>query len=164
MKILSTNDEQKFSATIKCDCETVFQFEAQDMIIKGDYCSTYHVACPTCKTDYNYTDNMLDEHKQEVDNYINSCRSCASCKYMAVIEEGYSSYTVTNISIACKMDNNPNMPLSGFEGRQEKQSVYAFAEKCPSYRQGVRYKKEVEQSETEAFKQWEEDNNNYSNY
>lgn len=164
MKILSTDHEKNFTATIKCDCGTLFEFDAQDMIIKGDYCSTYHVTCPTCQTEHNYTDTMLDEHKKEVDDYINSCRSCSSCKYMAVIEEGYSSYTVTNISIHCKMDNNPYMPLTGFEGRQEKESVYAFAEKCGSFRKGVRYKKEVEQSETDAFKKWETDNNNYSDW
>lgn len=164
MKILSTDDEKNFTATIKCDCGTHFEFDAQDMLVKGDYCSTYHVVCPTCKTDHDYTDKMLDKDKEEVDNYISSCRSCASCKYMAVIEEGYSSYTVTNISIACKMDNNPNMPLTGFEGRQEKQSVYAFAEKCPGFKNGVRYKKEVEQSETDAFKEWEKANDNYSSW
>lgn len=164
MKILSTNDAQSFTAIINCDCGTAFEFVAEDMIIKGDYCATYHVVCPTCKTDHNYTDNMLDNHKKEVDDYISSCRSCASCKYMAVTEEGYSSYTVTNISISCKMDNNIYMPLTGFEGRQEKESAYAFAEKCGSFRNGVRYKKEVEQSETDAFKKWEEDNNNYSSY
>lgn len=164
MKIISTDGEKKFSATIHCDCGTVFEFEASDMIIKGDYAQTYHVTCPTCNENHHYTENMTDENKEEVETYINSCRSCMECKYMAVIKEGYSSYTVTNISIHCKMKANPNMPLTGYEDRHEKESVYAFAEKCGTFRKGIRYVKEVEESETDAFKRWEEENNNFVSY
>lgn len=164
MKIISTSDEKIFNAKIQCQCETVFEFESSDMIVKGNYAQTYHVTCPTCHQSHNYTESMTEKDKKAVDDYINSCRSCMGCKYMAVIKEGYSSYTITNISIHCKMKENPNMPLTGYEDSYEKESVYAFAEKCNKFRQGVNYIKEVEESEHEAFKRWEEKNNNFVSY
>lgn len=159
MKIISINQEEKLCATIDCPCGTLFEFEASDMLIKGDYVRTYHISCPTCDTSHHYTESMTEENKEEVNNYINACRSCMECKYMAVIEEGYSSYTVTNISVECKMSKNKHMPLNGYEDRNEKESVYAFAQKCTEFKKGVRYFKEVEQSEREALKKWEMANN-----
>lgn len=168
MKIISINNnqenEKKMSAIIHCDCGTHFEFEASDMLIKGNYTRTYHVTCPTCNTVHNYTDSMTEENQEEVNKYIDSCRSCLSCKYLAEIKEGYSSYTVTNISIECKMDKNKNMPLSGYEDRHEKDSVYAFAEKCSDFKNGVRYVKEVEELESEAFADWIRKNESYSSY
>lgn len=164
MKIISTNNEKKMIATIHCDCGTVFEFEASDMMMKGNYAYSYHVNCPTCNEDHNYTENMTEENEEEVKNYINDCRSCLQCKYLEEIQEGYSSYTITNISIACKMNKNNNMPLGGYEDRAEKDSVYCFAEKCGDFKAGVRYIKEVEESKSSAFERWEKANNNYSDY
>lgn len=164
MKIISNNNLKKMVATIHCNCGTSFEFEAADMFMKGNYAYSYHVNCPTCNDSHNYTENMTAENESEVQNYISSCRSCLQCKYLAEIQEGYSSYTITNISIHCKMNKNPHMPLGGYEDRSEKESVYALAEKCHNFKKGIRYIKEVEESEGNAFERWEKANNNYSDY
>lgn len=164
MKIIQINNEKIFNATIDCDCGTIFEFEASDMIMKGPYAKTYNVNCPTCNTSHNYTEHMSEDNMEEVEKYINNCKSCMQCKYLAEIKVGYSSYTVTDISIQCKMSNNKNMPLSGYEDRYEKESVYAFAEKCKDFKKGIRYVKEVEESENESFKRWEIKNNEYLSY
>lgn len=161
MKIISTDCDGKFISTINCNCGTVFEFEASDVIIKGNYVETYSVYCPTCKKEHQCTEGMTEKDKANVKSYIDSCRSCMKCKYMAVIKEGYSSFTVTNISIHCKMKENPNMPLTGYEDQYEKLSTYAYAEKCCSFKNGVSYEKGVEESDADAFKRWEKSNDRF---
>ena len=164
MKIIHTNTEKEMAIEFDCDCGTKFEFDKTDVMIKGEYGYSYHVTCPTCHTVHNVTDTLTAENAEMVEDYISACKSCTECKYMEIIEEGYSSYTITNIRIECKVDSNKNFPLTGYESRAEKKSTYAFAEKCSDFKKGIPYKKCVEESEKDAFKEWERKNKNYVDY
>lgn len=155
MRIISPQEKV---SQISCDCGTDFEYDIQDIGMKGDYTYHFFVECPSCKHSHGL--ELTSQQEEQVKDYISGCKSCRSCKYFSIVKEGYSSYTVTNIAISCKMSANPRFPLSGYETGNEKEYAYAFAEQCRDHKDGVNYEKDVEESQEEAFQRWERKNNN----
>lgn len=153
MRIISS-EEKVYQ--ISCQCGTHFEYDFKDIGMKGDYGYCYFVNCPTCNEQHVLS--LSSEEEEGVRSYIDKCRSCRSCKFMSIVREGYSDWTVTNIDISCKLQYNKRLPLSGYETGSEKEYAYAFAEQCTSYTKGKNYEKGVEQSELDANRQWEESN------
>lgn len=40
---------------------------------------------------------------------MSNCLSCVGCKFLYGRQEGYSSYTVTDIIVVCALDRNPSL-------------------------------------------------------
>lgn len=52
-----------------------------------------------------------EEEKAEIlIRRLEGCASCLACAYLYFKDTGYSNYTVTDTTVACLKDNNPNLP------------------------------------------------------